>query len=47
MDEGFELLTLMQTGASPIAPVVLLDEPGAATGRRGSSSSAPSWVAGA
>jgi len=28
MDEGFELLTLMQTGRSPICPVVLLDEPG-------------------
>ena len=28
MDEGFELLTLMQTGRSPIAPVVLLAEPG-------------------
>ena len=28
MDEGFELLTLMQTGRSPIAPVVLLSEPG-------------------
>jgi uncharacterized protein (TIGR00730 family) len=27
MDEGFELLTLMQTGRSPIAPVVLLAEP--------------------
>ena len=28
LDEGFELLTLMQTGRSAIAPVVLLDEPG-------------------
>ena len=28
MDEGFELLTLMQTGRTPIVPVVLLDEPG-------------------
>ncbi len=28
MDEGFELLTLMQTGRSPIAPVVMLAEPG-------------------
>lgn len=27
MDEAFELLTLMQTGKSPIAPVVLLDPP--------------------
>jgi|TARA_B100000959_G_scaffold136586_1_gene143619 hypothetical protein len=27
MDETFELLTLMQTGKSPIAPVVLLDPP--------------------
>jgi hypothetical protein len=27
MDEAFELLTLMQTGRSPIAPVVLLDSP--------------------
>jgi len=28
MDEGFELLTLMQTGRSAIAPIVLLDPPG-------------------
>ncbi len=28
MDEAFELLTLMQTGRSPVAPVVLLEEPG-------------------
>jgi hypothetical protein len=28
MDEAFELLTLMQTGRSPMAPVVLLDPPG-------------------
>ena len=28
MDEGFELLTLMQTGRTPIVPVVLLDQPG-------------------
>ena len=28
MDESFELLTLMQTGKQPIAPVVLLDPPG-------------------
>ncbi|MDZ7731706.1 MAG: LOG family protein [Acidimicrobiia bacterium] len=28
MDEAFELLTLMQTGRSPIVPVVLLDPPG-------------------
>jgi len=28
MDEGFELFTLMQTGRTPIVPVVLLDEPG-------------------
>ena len=28
MDEAFELLTLMQTGKSPISPVVLLDPPG-------------------
>jgi hypothetical protein len=28
MDEAFELLTLMQTGRAPIAPVVLLDPPG-------------------
>jgi uncharacterized protein (TIGR00730 family) len=28
MDETFELLTLMQTGRAPIAPVVLLDPPG-------------------
>lgn len=27
MDEAFELLTLMQTGKSPLAPVVLLDPP--------------------
>ncbi len=29
MDEAFELLTLMQTGKSPLTPVVLLDPPGA------------------
>ena len=28
MDEGFELLTLMQTGKAELAPVVLLDPPG-------------------
>ena len=28
MDESFELLTLMQTGKQPIAPIVLLDPPG-------------------
>ncbi len=28
LDEAFELLTLMQTGKSPITPVVLLDPPG-------------------
>lgn len=28
MDEAFELLTLMQTGKSPLTPVVLLDPPG-------------------
>jgi uncharacterized protein (TIGR00730 family) len=28
MDEAFELLTLMQTGRSPLVPVVLLDPPG-------------------
>jgi uncharacterized protein (TIGR00730 family) len=28
MDEAFELLTLMQTGRSPVAPVVLLEEEG-------------------
>ncbi len=28
MDETFELLTLMQTGKQPLAPVVLLDPPG-------------------
>jgi uncharacterized protein (TIGR00730 family) len=27
MDEGFEALTLMQTGKAPIVPVVLLDQP--------------------
>jgi uncharacterized protein (TIGR00730 family) len=27
MDEAFEVLTLMQTGKAPIAPVVLLDQP--------------------
>jgi uncharacterized protein (TIGR00730 family) len=29
MDEGFELLTLLQTGKAPPAPIVLLDVPGA------------------
>lgn len=28
MDEAFELLTLTQTGRSPLAPIVLLDPPG-------------------
>lgn len=28
MDEAFELLTLMQTGRSPLVPVVMLDPPG-------------------
>ena len=28
MDEAFELLTLMQTGRAPIAPVVLMEAPG-------------------
>ena len=28
MDEGFECLTLMQTGKSRIIPMVLIDEPG-------------------
>ncbi|MDG2907726.1 MAG: LOG family protein [Acidimicrobiales bacterium] len=28
MDEAFELLTLMQTGKTPLTPVVLLDPPG-------------------
>lgn len=28
MDEAFELLTLMQTGRTPIAPVVLIEPPG-------------------
>lgn len=28
MDEAFELLTLIQTGRAPIAPIVLLDPPG-------------------
>ncbi len=28
LDEGFELLTLMQTGKSPLNPVVMLDPPG-------------------
>lgn len=28
MDEAFELLTLLQTGRAPIAPIVLLDPPG-------------------
>src|SRR5207342_1041547 len=28
MDEAFELLTLLQTGKAPPAPVVLLDVPG-------------------
>jgi len=28
MDEAFELLTLMQTGRSPVCPVVLLEPPG-------------------
>ena len=35
MDEAFELLTLMQTGRSAIAPVVLLDRPARPTGRAG------------
>ena len=28
MDEGFEALTLLQTGKNPMIPVILLDEPG-------------------
>ena len=28
LDEGFELLTLVQTGKAPVAPIVLLDVPG-------------------
>ena len=34
-DEGCEVLTLMQTGKSPIVPMVLLDRPMVTTGRHG------------
>ena len=34
LDEAFELLTLMQTGKTPLAPVVLLDPPGNTYWRR-------------
>ena len=40
MDEGYEALTLMQTGKSQLMPLVLVDNPAALTGRRGISTSA-------
>ncbi len=40
MDEGYEALTLMQTGKSQLMPLVLIDRPAALTGRPGTSISA-------
>ena len=34
-DEGFEVLTLLQTGKAPPMPVVLMELPGEATGKHG------------
>ena len=39
MDEGFEVLTLVQTGKSVPMPIVLVDAPAAITGTPGSTTS--------
>ena len=46
LDEGFELLTLLQTGKAEPAPVVLLDTPGGDYWRGGTSSCNDRWSPG-
>jgi predicted Rossmann-fold nucleotide-binding protein len=43
LDEALEVLTLIQTGKSPLVPVVLLDRQAAASGATAWTSSAASW----
>ena len=43
MDEGFELMTLMQTGKSPIVPVVLCESGPSPTGASGTASCRGRW----
>jgi len=39
-DEGFEVLTLVQTGKAQMIPIVMIDEPGGPTGTTGTNTSA-------
>ena len=40
LDEGYEAITLMQTGKSQLMPLVLVESPAALTGKRGTKKSA-------
>jgi len=40
MDEGYEALTLMQTGKSQLMPLVLIDRPGGTYWKRGTNTCA-------